>query len=582
MKILLITFIAIFQLSWLASAGTVDPFHETPGEYAARAQWLRDAKVGVFVHWNPSSLIAQEISWSRNDYGTNKYDQLYKQFKGEKFNADEWVKLFYDSGIRYAVIVSKHHDGFSMFDTKVPSCSEHDVMKSPFGRDYVKEMSDACHRDGVKFCLYYSVLDWWNPKYSGKAGADLTAYKEEVFKPQMRELLTKYGDVGYIWFDGSWEDSWTHADGREMYGFIRRLQPATLIDNRIEPRHWSYTDGVPDVDSMYPGPDGVGDFEAREWQLGNYDTNKAWDKCLQLAPASPYGGWSWDGDAMQLRSCNDLVTYLIECIGRDGGLLLGVGPRPDGTIDPTHAARMLEFGDWLKLNGEAVYGTRGGPYLPGDWGVSTRKGDKVFLFIESWKGDTCKLPVLPCGVKSARLLTRGSVVVEKDGGDLVVRVPEAFHRPTATIVELTLDGDAMRLPVIQVPVPKNLALGKPVEVSSFWAGREDELNKTHITDGNPATLWAATAEARDAWVTVDLQRECEVREARLSDAPYGRTQAFDLEAQVGGEWRKVAEGSTIGIKLNLEFPPVKARFFRLNIHKSSDTPTLAEFQLFGN
>lgn len=582
MKIFLITITTVLYLSCMASAGGFDPFHETPGEYAARAQWMRDAKVGVFVHWNPSSLIAQEISWSRNDYGADKYDQLYKQFKGEKFNADEWVKLFYDSGIRYAVIVSKHHDGFSMFDTKVPSCSEHDVMKSPFGRDYVKEMSDACHRGGVKFCLYYSVLDWWNTNYSGKAGADLTAYKEEVFKPQMRELLTKYGDVGYIWFDGSWEDSWTHADGREMYGFIRRLQPATLIGNRIEPRPWAYTDGVPDVDSMYPGPGGVGDFEAREWELGDYDASKAWDKCLQLAPASPYGGWSWDGDAMKLRSCDDIIECLIECIGRDGGLLLGVGPRPDGTIDPTHAARMLEFGDWLKLNGEAVYGTRGGPYLPGDWGVSTRKGHKVFLFIESWKGNTCKLPVLPYGVKSARLITRGSVKVEKDGGDLVVRVPEAFHRPAATIVELTLDRDAMKLPVIQVPEPKNLALGKPVEVSSFWPGREEELNKTHITDGNPATLWAAKEEARDAWVIVDLQQECEVSRAMLSDAPYGRTQAFDLEAQVGGEWRKVAEGSTIGIKLNLEFPPVKARFFRLNIRKASDTPTLAEFQLFGN
>jgi alpha-L-fucosidase len=581
MKILL-TFTTILHLSCMASFGGFDPFHEAPEEYAARAQWLRDAKVGVFVHWNPSSLIAREISWSRNDYGASNYDQLYKQFKGEKFNADDWVKLFYDSGIRYAVIVSKHHDGFSMFDTKVPVCSEYSVMKAPFGRDYVKEMSDACHRGGVKFCLYYSVLDWWNPKYSGKEGADLTAYKEEVFKPQMQELLTKYGDVGYIWFDGSWEDSWTHADGREMYGFIRRLQPSTLIGNRIEPRHFRSTAGVPEVDCVYPGPDGVGDYAAREVELGNYDTNKAWDKCLQLAPASPYGGWSWDGEAMNLRSCNDLITYLIECIGRDGGLLLGVGPRPDGTIDPTHAARMLEFGDWLKLNGEAVYGTRGGPYLPGNWGVSTRKGDKVFLFIQRWKGDASKLPVLPCAVKSARLLTRGNVKVEKDSGDLVVHVPEDFHRPIATIVELTLDGDSIRLPVIQVPDPKNLALGKPVEVSGFWPGREEELNKTHITDGNPATLWASNEEARDAWVTVDLQKECEVSQAMLSDAPYGRTQAFDLEAQVGGEWRKVAQGTTIGIKLYLEFPPLKARLFRLNIRKASDTPTLAEFQLFGN
>ncbi len=582
MRILLITTTAILHLSCMVLAGKVDPFHETPREYAARAQWLRDAKIGVFVHWNPSSLIAQEISWSRKDYGTNKYDQLYKQFKGEKFNADDWVKLFYDSGIRYAVIVSKHHDGFSMFDTKVPVCSEYSVMKAPFGRDYVKEISDACHRDGVKFCLYYSVLDWWNPKYSAEAGADLRAYKEEIFKPQMQELLTNYGDVGYIWFDGSWESSWTHADGGEMYGFIRRLQPATLIGNRIEPRRFGNTDGVPEVDSMFPGPDGVGDFQAREVELGNYDASKAWDKCLALAPASPNGGWSWDGGAMKLRSCNDLITYLIECIGRDGGLLLGVGPRPDGTIDPTHAARMLEFGDWIKLNGEAVYGTRGGPYLPGDWGASTRRRDKVFLFIQSWKGDTFTLPVLPSRVKSARLLTRGSVKVEKDDENLVVRVPRAFHRATATIVELTLDGDAMKLPVIQVPGPKNLALGKPVEVSSFWPGRQEELNKTHITDGNRATLWASEEKARDGWVTVDLQQECEVSEAMLSDAPYARIQAFDLEAQVGGEWKKVAEGSTIGSKLSLEFAPVRARLFRLNIRKASDTPTLAEFQLFGN
>ena len=220
--------------------------------------------------------------------------------------------------------------------------------------------------------------------------------------------------------------------------------------------------------------------------------------------------------------------------------------------------------------------------MPGNWGVSTRKGDKVFLFIQRWKGGASKLPALPRSVKSAQLLTRGSVKVEKDGEDLVVRVPEDFHRPIATIVELTLDGDAMQLPVIQVPEPKNLALGKPVEVSSFWPGREEELNKTHITDGNPATLWASNEEARDAWVTVDLQQECEVSQAMLSDAPYGRTQAFDLEAQVGGQWRKVAEGSTIGVKLYLEFPTIKARLFRLNIRKASDTPTLAEFQLFGN
>jgi alpha-L-fucosidase len=559
--------------SWAAAPTPLDPYHETRADYDVRAQWLRDAKVGVFLHWNPSSVIGKEISWCRNAYGRAKYDQLYKQFKGEQFNADQWVKLFAEAGIRYAVIVPKHHDGFCMFDTKT---SDYNVMHTPFGRDYVKEMSDACHRGGVKFCLYYSVLDWWNRRYSGKAGADLTAYKNEVFKPHMQELLTHYGDVGYIWFDGCWEASWKHADGRGMYGFARRQQPATLLGNRIEPLHGGLDSLYCSwTGSFYPGPDGVGDFQAREMDLGKYYADKAWDSCYNLSP----NGWSWT-PPMPIRPTKDIIHWLIQCIGRDGGMLLGVGPRADGRIDPPQAAALLELGDWLTLNGEAVYGTRGGPWLPGPWGVSTRKGDKVFVFVTKWKGDTLKLPALSAEVKAVRLVTRGAVTLAKAGGSWLLRVPEVFHRPTATIIELTLDQSAMSLPVVDVPMPTNLALGKPVDVSSFWPGREKELTKSHITDGKPETLWAAEEQARSAWITVDLQAQREVNEAMLSDAPYGRTQAFDLEAQVGGQWQRVAAGTTIGGDLHLEFAPVKARLFRLNIRKASDTPTLAEFQLF--
>jgi hypothetical protein len=140
---------------------------------------------------------------------------------------------------------------------------------------------------------------------------------------------------------------------------------------------------------------------------------------------------------------------------------------------------------------------------------------------------------------------------------------------------------ARNLPTVDVSVMPSLSQGKPVEVSSVWPGREDELNKSHITDGKLDTIWAAEESARSAWVTVDLQATQEVSAAMLSDAPYGRTQAFDLEAQVDCGWKKIAEGTTIGDGLNLSFPPVKAQLFRLNILKASDTPTLAEFQLFG-
>lgn len=585
------TALGVFALPSVPS--DFDPFTESKADYAARAQWFRDAKVGLFIHWNPSSLIGGEISWCRDKVGREKYDRLYQEFKAEKFNADEWIRLFHEAGVRYAVFVPKHHDGFCMWDTKT---SDYNVMRSPFGRDYLKEVAAACGRSDVRFCLYYSVLDWWNPKYSSKAGADLNAYKNDVFKPHMQELLTHYGPVGCIWFDGNWDASWTHADGREMYGSIRRLQPGTLLGNRIDakarrpapellssdepgPQH---NPDLPFVGSFYDAPDAVGDYQAREMMWGGYYNQKAWDSCYNFSPppSAPNGGWSWMPPARP-RPLSELARWIIQCIGRDGNALLGIGPRPDGTIDHDTAERLLELGDWLKLNGEAIYGTRGGPWLPGKWGVSTRKGDKVFAFITKWKGDSLKLPALPAEVKSARLITSGPVAFEKAAGTWTLRVSETFQRPIATIVELTLASSAMALPVTEVPEPKNLAIGKPVEVSSSWPGREKELGKTHITDGKRGTLWATEEKARQGWVTVDLGKEFEVSEAMLSDAPYGRIREFDLEAQVGSAWQKIAAGTTIGQELRLEFTPVKARLFRLNIRQATDTPTLAEFQLFG-
>jgi alpha-L-fucosidase len=549
------------------SAQTPDPFHETAAEYNARAQWFRDAKLGIFVHWNPSSLVGKEISWSRDGVGREKYDQLYKQFKGENFNADEWIKIFHDAGARYAIFVPKHHDGFCMFDTKT---SDYNVMHSPFGRDYIKEMSKACAKSDVRFCLYYSILDWWNPAYSGKAGADLTEY-EKVMKTHLTELLTHYGPVGCLWFDGDWEGSWTHERGRDLYAFVRGLQPATLIGKRVEP-------------SSDHAPDAVGDYEEREMDIGNFSMGKVWDSCLDLNSA----GWAWV-PPVKLRPLPELLNWLVQCIGRDGNMLLGVGPRPDGTIDPDSIARLHELGGWLKTHGKAVYGTRGGPYLPGDWGVSTRKGNKVFVFMTHWNGGTLKLPALSANVKSARILGEeaGETLSFTPTDSLwTLRAPRATSDAQILVVELTLDHDVtdlpmvMNRPTVDVSDIPSLSKGKPVEVSSVWPGREDELNKSHITDGKLDTLWAAEESARSAWVTVDLQTTQEVSAAMLSDAPYGRTQSFDLEAQVNGDWKKIAEGTTIGDRLNLSFPPVKAQLFRLNIRKASDTPTLAEFQLF--
>ncbi len=566
--------------------------NETQEQYDRRAQWFRDAKVGVFIHWNPSVIIEKEISWCRDGVGREFYDGLYKRFDPKRFDADEWIRIFHDAGIRYAVFVPKHHDGFAMFRTKT---YDYNVLNTPFGRDYTKEVAEACRKGGVKFCLYYSILDWWNPHYSQKPGADLTDYVEKAFKPHMQELLTQYGPVGAIWFDGNWESSWTRAHALNVATLIRRLQPDLLIGNRLEPKarvpnpelRGSDEPGVringdlPFVSSFYDAPDAIGDYQAREMMWGHYYDKKAWDSCYNFAPtpSAPNGAWSWLAGAKP-RPLDQIVNWIVKCVVRDGNALLGIGPKPDGTIDEASAVRLKELGVWLRANGEAIYGTRGGPWLPGEWGGSTRRGNKAYLLVQSWPGESLRLPALPVAVTGAKLLGGSPVGVSKVGGMLEFRVPQGLRTPMVTILEVSLAADVMRVAPVAVPEPKVVSLACPVTVSSFWYGRP-ELSFAHLTDGNPSTTWAASEAQRSASVTVDLGQSRRIAEVRVSDAPYGRVRRFDVEVETPSGWRKVAEGAAIGPDRRVAIPDVAGTKVRINLREATDTPTLAEVTVLG-
>ncbi len=574
MKHLLITLAVAAALCGMPRAAEFDPFTETAAAYNTRAQWMRDAKFGVFLHWNPSAIIGKEISWSRDSYGAAAYDLLYQQFTGENFNADEWITLFHNAGIRYAVVVPKHHDGFSMFDT---ATSSYNVMNSPFGRDYVKEMSDACAKSDVRFCLYYSILDWWNPLYSASSGANLDNYLTNVFKPHMTELLTNYGDVGCIWFDGHWDASWTHAYGKEMYSYVRNLQPNTLIGNRIDQKAAADGPYTNWVGSFYDGAaDPVGDYQAREVDFGKYYTAKAWDCCFSLCGVN--SKWSWV-PPMVPRPLSEVIGWLVKCIGRDGSMLLGVGPRADGTIDPDSSARLQEIGDWMTSNGEAVYSTRGGPYLPNDSCVSTRKGNKVFVFVTQWQGETLSLPALPANVTSSRLITGGTGTFAVAGSTWTMTVPTADRSPIVTIVELTLDRDVMNFATVALPALNVVSSNKPVTASGEWVGRETELSKSHVTDGDFNTIWAGPENSRSGWLEIDLGENRLVESVILGEGPYLRCQAFDVQAKVSGAWQTVVSGTSIGTQLQLGFVPILAQQFRLMISQANEVPTVSEFQL---
>jgi alpha-L-fucosidase len=217
--------------------GKVPQINETPEQRDARMQWWRDAKFGMFLHWGPVSLSGKELGWGRdanrpwdiNKHGPRTedpyYDNLYKQFNPVKFNGDEWVKIAQDAGMKYMVIICKHHDGFSMYDSKL---TDYDIMATPYGKDIIKQFSDACHKSGMKLGFYYSTRDWYNQDY---LVGDNVKY-DKWYRGQVEELLGNYGKVDVMWFDHVGGRDWGKWKFDELFAMIYRLQPGILVNNR--------------------------------------------------------------------------------------------------------------------------------------------------------------------------------------------------------------------------------------------------------------------------------------------------------------------------------------------------------------
>ena len=366
-----------------------------------RLKWWKEARYGMFIHWGPVSLKGTEIGWSRGrEVPIEEYDQLYKNFNPEKFSAKSWVKIAKDAGMKYIVLTSKHHDGFCLWDTKT---TDYNIMNTPFGRDVVKELSEECKKQGIVFCTYYSILDWYQPDYNinsrGGPGyqlpngetPDMDRYSEYMYT-HMKELIKNYGPLGIMWYDGEWEDPWTHERGLQLYDFVRGLQDDIIINNRVD-KGRKGMEGVTLSDKDY-----AGDYDTPEQEVGKFQIERPWESCMTICRQ-----WAWKPDD-KLKSFEECIKILVETAGGDGNLLLNVGPMPDGRIEPRQVDRLKEIGDWLELNGESIYGTSGGPFKPAKWGASTSKGNKVYLHILNYKGKELQLPAIDKKVINCQLL----------------------------------------------------------------------------------------------------------------------------------------------------------------------------------
>ncbi len=522
----------------------------------ADMQWFKDARFGLFIHWGPVSIKGTEIGWSRDaerpgrkgrgEVPVEVYDNLYKQFNPVKFNADEWVALAREAGMKYLVFTTKHHDGFCMFDTKL---SEYKITNSPFKRDVCKELADACHRGGLKLGWYYSPPDWHHPDYRTENHRRYIEYMHG----QLRELCTNYGKVDIIWFDGlggSAED-W---DSRRLFKMLRTLQPGILLNNRA---------GLP------------ADWDTPEQKIGSMANNRAWETCMTIGDQ-----WAYKPDD-RIKSLKECLHALVLCSGGSGNLLFNVGPRPDGSIEPLQVERLKEMGKWLRANGESIYGTAGGPYARDYWGVSTRKGSNVYLHVLGWEDAQVTVPAPAAKVVSARLTNGDAVAFQQNDEGVTVTVPKEKQNALDTVVVLEMGGPTQNLTAAR-PRSGSVALNKNAWQSGTGAGDKDNP-PYHAFDDDYNTSWGAILKEPPACLGIDLGKVTRIDRVRLCEI-LDRTREFVVEGRANDTdpWKKLSEGTMIGQTLTLRFPPTEVRFVRLRVSKGDGRyePRLAEFQVF--
>ena len=508
-------------------------------------QWWCDAKFGLFIHFGLYAIPAESEWYMRNKHlSIAEYSKLAQRFNPTEFNADEWMKVAASAGMKYMAITSKHHDGFALFDSKA---SDYTIMKAtPFKRDIIKELSIAAPKNGIQFGVYYSgMADWYHPgggagepKWDPAQNGNTDDYIDNIAVQQVRELMNNYGSIGEVWFDNDGSKGMTPERANKIFAELKN-QPNAVISPRL----------------------GKGDFAVQEQRI------------TPLAPLSAYwegaltmnGAWGYR--SFPVKSLRWHLNSLIDVWSKGGNVLLNVGPDSLGRFPDDVVQRLQEIGDWMKVNGQAIYGSVAGPYDFLSWGKSTRKGNTIYLHVFNWPKDgVLRVPNLNTPTKSYLLTKRKKAIKYKvENNTLLLHLPLIAPDSIVSVIAVEVEKIPTTL--------HSLALNKPVTAS------HDNSGAKNAVDNNPDSKWKP-GKVLECWLEVDLQTPQNVAAVRIGSS-FAEIKKFALEYKENEEWKPIfTEANMPQNQYSKVFDAVKARLFRFHILEATGDLAPTSFELF--
>lgn len=528
-----------------------------------RMVWWEEAKFGMFIHWGvyavPAGIYNGEKidgigEWimNRGKIPVAEYKTYAKEFNPVKYDPEAWAKLAKEAGMKYLVITSKHHDGFALFDSKV---TDWDVVDAtPYGKDLLKPLADACRKEGIKLGFYYSQAQDWNHPGGAASGGhwdktqdgSMDEYLDKIAVPQVKEILENYGGLDILWWDTPTDMTKERA---EKFLPIIEKYPDLITNNRLGGGY----EGDTETPEQFVPATG---FPGRHWEV-----------CMTMNDT-----WGYKSYDDNWKSTKVLFQTLVDIVSKGGNYLLNVGPTAEGLIPAPSIERLKEVGEWMESNGEAIYGTTASPFHYLAWGRCTQKGDKLYLHIFDWpENRKLSVPLLN-KVKKAYLLTDPGTTlkVKSFGSGKSINLPASAPDKNVSVVVIEMEGAPEILPLPSV--------GKKVKSSSEKTDHE----AGNLNDGNIKNSWQPDKNDREMWVEIDLEGKTRIGAVSVVEPWYpwdNKGQKLELQYLAGNKWKVASEFTTSGTGHIEDIKPVKAQKFRLKILESKE-PLINEWILY--